>query len=132
MPVGKFIADRKKFKRMTINGSQVNKNKRKLAVLFAVLLTLIINIIHVYRVADVYGLSVKDIYFAEITLKSSAWGGSFASLVYTLLCALEVLAFSALSVLTTCIADKAGKYIPAVLLESGIIILPVVMLRFMI
>ena len=28
MPVGKFIADRKKFKRMTINGSQVNKNKR--------------------------------------------------------------------------------------------------------
>ena len=115
----------------SVYGGYVNKKKRKLACLFAVILTLIVNIVHVCRVTDVYGLSVKGIHFAEIALKSSVLGGVSAILVYAFLCVLEALAFCVLSVLATCISDKTGKHIPAVLLESGIIILPVVMLRLM-
>ena len=112
-------------------GGRVNKNKRKLACLFAVVLTAIVNIVNVSMAAEVYGVSVNGIRFAETALKASALAALPVVPVLLLVSLLEALAFSLLSVLVTRMAEKTGALIPAVLLEAGLLILPAAMIRLM-
>ena len=112
------------FNSFSYGKKRINKNKRRLAIIYATILIILFNVIDYTGVNAVYGPMDFNAKYGEIILESSLLSEASIGIVYIVMVAIEILISALISVLICFISERRGVLIQSILIEAVLFIFP--------